>query len=282
MPGTRPVAALAEAERYLTALGVESPRAEAETLLMHVLGTDRAGLYGRADALADPERDRLALLLAERSSGVPLQHITGQQAFHGLVLRVIPGVFVPRPETEVVVERALEVLEGVASPVAVDVGTGTGAIALSIKRARPDARVLATDRSGDAESLAAENAGRLGLDVETLRGDLLAPLPGDLRGRLDLIVSNPPYVATEDHASLPPEVRRDPYEALVGGVEVHRRLAEAAPRWLRPGGALVMEIGADQGPEVRSLLDRAFERAEVLPDLAGRDRVVRGRLSRAR
>ncbi len=113
--------------------------------------------------------------------------------------------------------------------------------------------------------------------MELLRGDLLSPIPGDLRGRLDLVVSNPPYVTRGEYESLPPEVRRDPYEALVGGTDVHRRLAHEAPEWLRPGGWLVVEIGAAQGLEVRGLLGAALEAVEVLPDLARRDRVVRGR-----
>lgn len=273
----RPTAALAEAARRLAAGGVPSARAEAEMLLMHLLGTDRAGLYARTDGLDAGDRERLARLVARRTEGVPLQHLTGEQPFGELTLRVRPGVFVPRPETEVVLERALEAVEPVPSPVAVDVGSGAGAIALSIKHARPDARVVATDTSEEAIALARENAERLGLTVEVLLGDLLAPLPPGLLGRLDLVVSNPPYVRPEEHPTLPEEVRRDPREALVGGTQVHRRLAEEAPRWLRPGGWLVVEIGADQGGEVRSLLAPTFDRLEILPDLAGRDRVARGR-----
>jgi release factor glutamine methyltransferase len=126
--------------------------------------------------------------------------------------------------------------------------------------------------------VARANASRHALDVEVLQGDLLSPLPDDLRGRVDLVVSNPPYVTRTEYDELPVEVRAEPYEALVGGVDVHRRLAEDAPRWLRPRGWLVMEIGAAQGSEVRDLMSGRFELVEVLPDLAGRDRVVRGRL----
>jgi release factor glutamine methyltransferase len=115
--------------------------------------------------------------------------------------------------------------------------------------------------------------------VDVLLGDLLHPLPGEIRGRLDLIVSNPPYVTEEEYRSLPPEVRAEPYEALVGGTDIHRRLATEAVEWLAPGGWLFVEIGAAQGPEVRALFERSFVDVAVVPDLAGRDRVVRGRLN---
>jgi len=265
-----------KAEGYLEARGIASPHAEAEALVMHALGTDRTELYSER-AIGLGAAARIARALCRRCEGVPLQHLTGEQPFLDLTLAVRAGVFIPRPETETVVERALEILEGIEGPVVVDVGTGTGAIALSIKRARPDARVLATDRSPAAIALAGENAARHGLEIELLPGDLLAPLPEELRGRLSLIVSNPPYVTEEEYAALPREVLADPREALLGGVEVHRRLAEEAPRWLRPGGRLVMEIGETQGAEVRALLEGGFADVRILPDLAGRDRVALAR-----
>jgi release factor glutamine methyltransferase len=244
---------------------------------MYFLGTDRAGLYAREEGLDTRTARLFGRALCQRCHGVPLQYLTGEQQFLDLVLGVAPGVFVPRPETEVLVERALEVLPD-GDPVAVDVGTGTGAVALAMKRRRPDARLWATDVSEDAVGVARANASRHALEVEVLRGDLLAPLPAELKGAVDLVVSNPPYVTREEYESLPAEVRAEPYEALVGGTDVHRRLAEEAPGWLRPGGWLVVEIGASQGEGVRALLGERFGRLEVLPDLAGRDRVVRGRL----
>ena len=264
---------------YLEAHGVESPRATAEALLMHFLGTDRAGLYARTDGLDTATARLYGRALCQRCSGTPLQHLTGEQQFMDLTLAVSPGVFVPRPETEGLVEAALVAIEavGTPAPVVVDVGTGTGAVALAIKRLRPDARVLATDVSEAAVTLAAQNAARHGLDVEVHQGDLLSPLPADLRGRLDLLVSNPPYVAREEYEALPEEVRAEPYEALVGGTRVHERLVELAPAWLVPGGWLVVEIGADQGAPVQALFEARLDDVEVLPDLAGRDRVVRGR-----
>jgi release factor glutamine methyltransferase len=273
----RPAEVVARSADYLERHGVETPRETAEALLMYFLRTDRAGLYAR-DAGLDTRTARLyGRALCQRCHGVPLQYLTGEQQFLDLVLGVAPGVFVPRPETETLVERALEVLGSGATTV-VDVGTGSGAVALAIKRRRADARVLATDLSNEAAAVARSNASRLALDVEVFRGDLLSPLPADLRGKVDLVVSNPPYVTREEYDSLPREVRAEPFEALVGGTDLHRRLAEEAPGWLRGGAWFVVETGSAQGPEVAGLLGDRFESIEVLPDLAGRDRVVRGRL----
>jgi release factor glutamine methyltransferase len=246
---------------------------------MYFLVTDRAGLYARAEGLDTRTAKLFGRALCQRCHGVPLQYLTGEQQFLDLVLGVAPGVFVPRPETEVLVERALEVLDDREAPHVVDVGTGTGAVALAIKRRRPDAAVFATDTSEDAAAVARANASRHALDVTVLLGDLLSPLPASLRGRLDLVVSNPPYVTREEYDSLPEEVKAEPYEALVGGTDIHGRLAEAAAEWLGPGGWLVMEIGAAQGESVRNLVEDGFHGVEILPDLAGRDRVVRGRLA---
>ncbi|HZB04014.1 MAG TPA: peptide chain release factor N(5)-glutamine methyltransferase [Actinomycetota bacterium] len=275
----RPAEVVSRSADYLDRHGVEEPRATAEALLQYFLGTDRAGLYARAEGLDTRTAKQFGRALCQRCHGVPLQYLTGEQQFFDLVLGASPGVFVPRPETEVVVERALEVVPDGDGSVAVDVGTGTGAIALAIKRFRPATRVLAIDRSGEAAAVARANASRHALDVEVLEGDLLEPVPSDLRGMVDLVVSNPPYVSRDEYEALPPEVRAEPYEALVGGTDVHRRLAEAAPGWLRAGGWLVMEIGDEQAEEVRDVLAARFESVDVLPDLAGRDRVVRGRLA---
>jgi release factor glutamine methyltransferase len=244
---------------------------------MHFLRTDRAGLHARREGLDTRTAQLFGRALCQRCHGTPLQYLTGEQQFMELALAVAPGVFVPRPETEGLVEAALQTLRDVAAPIAVDVGTGTGAVALAIKRLRPDARVLATEISVEAVGLARRNASRLELEVDVRRGDLLDPVPGALRGRIDLIVSNPPYVTRDEYETLPEEVRLEPYEALVGGTDVHRRLAEEAPGWLAPSGSLVVEIGSSQGQEVRAILAEGFEDVEVLPDLAGRDRVVRAR-----
>jgi release factor glutamine methyltransferase len=263
---------------YLAAHGVESPLASTEALLMRILGTDRAGLYRGSDGLDTATAKLFGRALCQRCRGVPLQYLTGEQQFMDLSLSVSPGVFVPRPETEVLVDVALSTVEGLSDPpVVVDVGTGTGAVGLAIKHHRPDAVVWATDVSEAAVTMARANGVRLGLDVDVRLGDLLDPLPPHLVGRVDLLVSNPPYVTEEEYEDLPQEVKIEPLEALVGGTGVHRRLVDAASRWLAPGRWLVVEIGAAQGREVTALAQEGLVDVEVLPDLAGRDRVVRGR-----
>ncbi|HXJ65751.1 MAG TPA: peptide chain release factor N(5)-glutamine methyltransferase, partial [Actinomycetota bacterium] len=244
-----------------------------EVLLMDVLGVDRAALYARSSGLSPAEAKTYGRALCRRCVGTPLQHLTGHQPFRRLDLAVLPGVFVPRPETEVVVEAALDLVADIAEPVVVDLGTGTGAIALAIAQEHPGARVLATDLSPEAVALARENAARHSLIVTVVDGDLFAPVPSELAGAVDLVVSNPPYV--EADAPLPPDVRADPELALFGGTAVHRRIAEEGCSWLRPGGAVAVEIGAGQGAEVRSIFHEAgYTNVEVLPDLAMRDRVV--------
>ncbi|HEX6329827.1 MAG TPA: peptide chain release factor N(5)-glutamine methyltransferase [Actinomycetota bacterium] len=268
---------LRRAADYLDRHGVESPRATAEQLLMHVLDTDRAGLYTLDDGLDAREARLFGRALCQRCAGTPLQHLTGEQAFRKIQLEVRPGVFVPRPETEVLVEHALEALGDAEDPVVVDVGTGTGAIALAVKYERPDTVVYATDLSPEAVELARANAARLELDVRILEGALLEPLPSELRGWVDLVVSNPPYLSPDEFEDLPLEVRADPEIALVGDVAVIERLADDAARWLRDGGVLALEIGAAQGRAVTDLLGRGYADVRVEPDLAGRDRVVLAR-----
>lgn len=274
--GAIAVEVLRRAEQRLAASGVESPRAEAEALLGWLEGTGRAGLYGRRGRLSSRVVRAMSWATGRRGAGVPLQRLTGEQWFCGLRLRVASGVFIPRPETEVLVEAALELVAGLEAPTVVDVGTGTGAVGLAVKDRRSDARVMATDVSRRAVALARWNAARLGLEVDVRRGDLLEPVPGELGGRVDLIVSNPPYLTEEEVAAAPREVRVEPRTALVGGTRVHARIVAAADRWLRPGGRLAMEVGASEGEEVAGLL-AAFEEVRVVADLAGRDRVVIGR-----
>ena len=274
----RPALVVRRAADYLSRHDVEAPLPTAEILMASVLGTDRAGVYARDDGLSTAEAKRFGRALCQRCVGVPLQHLTGDQPFRRLTLVVRPGVFIPRPETEIVVEHALAAVSGVAAPVVVDVGTGTGAIALTIKDERPDARVLAIDLSPEAVELARENATRSALDVEVVQGDLLDPVPAVLRGSVDLVVSNPPYVEPHELATLPREVLADPMLALAGGIEVYERLFAQAAQVLRPGGAVVVEIGESQGSRVRAAATAAgFVSVEVEPDLNGRDRIVTGR-----
>ena len=273
----RPSEVLTRASEYLAKHDVESPRENAEVLLMSVLDTDRAGLFTRSEGLSSAEARAFGRALCRRCTGEPLQHLTGEQAFRTLTLVVRPGVFIPRPETEVLVEVALEMVAERPEPLVVDVGTGSGAVAVSIAREHAGARVLATDLSAAAVDLARVNAERAGVEIAVLEGDLLDPLPAELRGSLDLVVSNPPYVDPADAEELSVEVLADPSLALFGGTDVHRRLADESGGWLRPGGLLVMEIGAEQAGEVEHILrEQGFAQVLTRRDLAGRDRVVVG------
>jgi len=261
---------------YLARHDVDSPLASAEQLMMLVLGTDRAGAYARTDGLRAAEAKAFGRALCRRCTGTPLQHLTGVAGFRGLDLVVRRGVFVPRPETEVLVGVALEMIEGVDRPVVVDVGTGSGAIALAIKYERPDAVVHATDTSPEAVDLARENAERLELDVDVVQGGLLEPLP--LSVRPDLVASNPPYVPLAEEAALPLDVLAEPREAMFGHAEVYSELFEQAAYRLSIGGRVVVEIHEDAAAELSRLVgDAGFVDVRVTQDLAWRDRVLGAR-----
>jgi len=263
---------------YLDRHGVESPVPTAELLLANTLGTDRAGLYVRTQDVSAAEARSFGRALCVRCAGTPVQHITGEQPFRRLVVTVRPGVFIPRPETEIVVERALALIHDLEHPIVVDVGTGTGAIALSIGDEHPGSILWATDLSADARRLASDNADRAGVALNVVQGDLLAGLPPALRGRVDLVVSNPPYVDASARETLPPEVLADPPLALFGDPALYGRLAVEAATWLRPGGVLVVEIGETRGDDTAAgFREAGFADIEVAPDLAGRDRVVSAR-----
>ncbi len=219
-------------------------------------------------------------LVARRLAGEPLQYLTGIAGFRRLEIQVGPGVFVPRPETEVVTGQALALLP--PGGTVVDLCCGSGAIGLAIADERPDARVVATELSREALGWARRNQARLGLDVTLLEGSLFDPLPSSLRGGVDLIVTNPPYVAVAEAPALPPEVRdHEPHLALFAGefgLSVIRDIVMQAPPWLSPQGWIVLEIGEHQGAEVAALLRAGgFDEVAVHPDLAGRDRVAVGR-----
>jgi release factor glutamine methyltransferase len=279
----RPAEVARRAADYLARHDVESPLPTAELLLSSVLGTDRTGIYARTRGLSSSEARIYGRALCRRCSGAPVQHLTGVQGFRRISLAIRPGVFVPRPETEVLVEAALALIADTAAPVVVDVGTGAGPIALALKDERPDARVVATDLSPDAVELARENALRLGLEVEVLEGDLLGPAPRELDGAFDLVVSNPPYLSPEDAAALPREVRADPPLSLLGGIEGYERLFDEAVGRLRAGGAVVVEIGETMGWAVgRKAAEAGLGCVHVHRDLVGRDRVVTARLAEGR
>jgi release factor glutamine methyltransferase len=275
-------ALLAEASATLGAAGVAAPEWDAERLLRHVLGWDRAALIANPEhVVSGPEEERLRSLVRRRAVREPLQYILGTQAFWKHEFLVTPAVLIPRPETELLVETALELLEGVDKPVIVDVGTGSGCIALSLAFERPDAEVHATDISEPALEVARENARRLGLEgrVAFHHGDLLEPVAG-LEGRVDLIVSNPPYVDPAERDTLAPEVRdHEPATALFAAdvMAYPARLAGAAREALRTGGCLVVEIGIGlQAPVTEAFLSAGLCRTGQRTDFSGIVRVIVG------
>ncbi|HWK20704.1 MAG TPA: peptide chain release factor N(5)-glutamine methyltransferase [Microbacteriaceae bacterium] len=276
-------AALADAARRLAEAGVPSPQADAELLAGHVLELGRGEVAARALAGAElPEAAAIAFwrLVGRRAAREPLQHLTGVAHFRSLSLRVGPGAFVPRPETEVVAQFAIDALAAVAAPepIAVDLGTGSGAIAIALATEVPHARVYAVELSPDAFVWAKQNAMAARADNLTLvHGDLADALP-ELDGAVDVVVSNPPYIPT---GAIPrdPEVRlHDPELALYGGedgLDVVRALEATARRLLRPGGVLVIEHGELQGPEIARLLaDAGWRAVATHPDLVGRPRAT--------
>ena len=262
---------------HLAARGAEQPRLHAERLLAHALAMERVELYMHLDRPLSPaELDAARALLARRAGGEPLQYVLGEWGFRRLTLRVDRRALIPRPETETVVERCLALLDGLVAPRVLDVGTGSGAIALAIADEHPGARVTAIDVSEDALALARENAARTGIDVELVHHDLFAGLPGDA---WDLVVANPPYVRNDELASLGAEVVE--WEPGVALVERGHTEALVRDAWeaLRPRGALVLEIHADAAADVVALVEaHRYVEVAVTADLAGRNRVVEGRL----
>ena len=243
--------ALRGASATLAAAGIDTAELDAELLLRHVLGWDRARLLAAArDPLPEPAGSSFRALVAQRATRRPLQHLTGVQAFWRHDFVVSPDVLIPRPETELLVETALQLVRDVSSPIIVDVGTGSGCIAISLALERPDARVVAIDLSAAALAVARANVERLGADVQLVRGDLLDAL----RGPVDLVVSNPPYVDPAQRGGLMPEVRdHDPALALFapeGALALYARLAREAAVVLRPDGVLAVEVGAGMGDDV--------------------------------
>jgi release factor glutamine methyltransferase len=272
---TATIGALLEQGRRQLAPRGTAARLEAELLLAHLLDTARSTL------IAHPERIVSAAgtaaysgLLARAAAGEPLAYLTGVREFWSLPLAVTPAVLIPRPETELAVERCLALLP--ASACVCDLGTGSGAIALALGGERPSWRITATDRSAPALQVAQANARRLGRSIEFLQGDWFTPLRGR---RFDLLVSNPPYVAAADAAM--GALAYEPPEALTpgpGGLEALDTIIMQAPDHLATGGWLVLEHGADQGaPVARALVAAGFARVRCHPDLAGHGRVTEAR-----
>ncbi len=281
---------------YLAEKGLENTRLETELLLGHALSLPRIELYlNYARPMDEGELARYKVLLKRRLSGEPVQYITGTVSFMFAEFEVNRSVLIPRPETEALTEVALQLLNetgsGVdsgmgsdAEQVIADVGTGSGVIAVTLAMKAPRARVLATDASEEALRVAARNAERAGVSgrIEFLQGEMLEPLLGaGLAGGLTLLVSNPPYVASGDIESLPPEVRDfEPRIALDGGtdgLDCLRVMAQDGPSLLAPGGALALEVGDGQADAVADMVRAVVGASETMKDYAGRDRIVVGR-----
>lgn len=260
------------AEDVLHEAGCASPRHDAERLAARGLDVTWSELWARLREPIDPAP--LDAVLDRRRLGEPLAYILGSSVFYGIELECGPGVLVPRPETETLVDVALELISDRDAPTVVDIGTGTGAVAIAIARSRPDARVWATEKYRDALRFAQINVRRTRARVNVVRGDLYDALPASLRGRCDLVASNPPYVP--DGADVPSDVLAEPREAVFAGRgdDVLRRLARDAHNWVAPGGAVACEIGsAEQIGAVAHELD-GFGPPDVRSDHTGRSRVV--------
>jgi release factor glutamine methyltransferase len=271
--------ALAQATTVLERAGLAEPRLDAEVLLAHALGLTRAQLYAcLTQRLSPQDRERYQALIARRARHEPVAYIVGHRAFYGLDFLVDRRALIPRPETELLVERAVVIAQARSLRLIADVGTGCGAIAISLAAHLPEATLYALDASPDALAVAEANCRRHGVEgrVHLLRGDLLSPLPQPV----DLITANLPYVPREELQSLPPAIRDyEPLTALDGGedgLEAIRRLLAQARGHLRPRGAILLEIGADQGPAVAQLAQQRFPMAkvDVIRDYADLDRVV--------
>lgn len=274
----------------LRGAGLDDPDQEVRWIIERATGRTPAEQVASLDeAVTEREVRFVDDMVARRAAGEPLQYVLGRWAFRTLDLYVDRRVLIPRPETEVVAGLAIEALAALGRPgVAVDLGTGSGAIALSLAAERwPHVEVWATDRSSDALEVARANLAGLGRRAAVVRlvaGDWFSALPDELRGRIDVVVSNPPYVAAGD--PLPSEVADwEPLEALVPGptgLEAIDRILAAAPAWLQPDGVLVVEIGEEQGTVSQALaLGAGFAEAAVHPDLAGRDRALVARRAAA-
>ena len=267
-------------EQFFSEKGIESPRLDAEVLLAHLLSRERIHLYVHFDEpLEAAELSEFRELVKQRARRVPVAYLTGRREFMGLSFHVGSGVLIPRPDTEILVQTAIEELR--TAPGATkfaDLGTGSGAIALSVLHYVPDASSDATDISAEALAIAEKNAADLGLSerINLHEGDLLKPLAGQ---KYHAILSNPPYIPDADIPGLQPEVREhEPRIALAGGadgLDFYRRIAAGAKDFLLEGGFLAVEIGIHQADEVRRIVEEnGLARAEIRRDLAGIDRVV--------
>jgi len=261
------------------AVASPSPRLDAEVLVMHATGLARTALITRAQELLSPECEvRLQKLLARRECGEPIAYLTGKREFWSLELCVAPDVLIPRPETELLVEQALKRIPEQTSWTIADLGTGSGAVALAIARERPRCRLIATDNSSTALTIAIANAHQLDIEnIEFRLGDWLTPLAGMT---VDMIASNPPYIQANDPHLAEGDIRFEPYSALIAGadgLDAIRRIAADAVSVLRPDGYLLLEHGYDQASRVRTLLEsHDYDRVFSFRDTANHERVTAG------
>ncbi len=265
-------------EQYFGSHGAETPRLDAEVLLSHLLGEKRIYLYVHFDQpLTADELARYREMVKRRTSGEPVAYICGEKEFMGLPFKVSPSVLVPQPDTEILVEAAIERLKGKENIRIADVCTGSGAIALALAHYLPEASVAATEISPEALAIAKENAEALGLSerAEFFEGDLLAPLVGKT---FDAIVSNPPYIPSDDIDGLPREVRAEPRMALDGGadgLDFYRRFVRESAAFLHDGGFLAVECGETQAGAIAEMAAAGgFGKTEIVRDLADKERVV--------
>ena len=276
--------AIAESRRVLGQAGIESAEQEVLWIVQHVLRLPAHHVViDRDRLLASTELADVKGLIQRRVGREPLQYILGTQEFCGLEFHVNPAVLIPRPETELLVEYVAQRISSEQPATIVDVCTGSGCIAVAIARQRPRARLIATDLSSRSLDVARQNAARhsVGERMIWLEGNLLGALAGQrLEGQVDVIVSNPPYIAEADWATLQPEVRLfEPRGALVAGpkgTELHERLLQEAGRYLSPGGALILEVGAGQARTIRQIVEQisGYRFHRLVYDEAGLERVV--------
>jgi release factor glutamine methyltransferase len=266
---------LKRSEEFLVRKGIENAKGDARRLLAHGLSITPMQVMLQFDRpLSDSEVARLRALVVRRGQNEPLQHIEGTVAFRHLNLRCDGRALVPRPETEQLVDEVLSRLKDMPKARIHEVGAGTGCISLSLRHERADLRVTASDLSGQALSLARENASLLGIWLPLWRGDLLEAVRD---GSLDAVVSNPPYIASAEISGLSAEVRADPRLALDGGrdgLDIFRRLVPGALAALKPGGWLLCEHGHDQGASTRTLCGAGWTDVATVKDLAGIDRFL--------
>lgn len=265
-------------QQFFAGKGIDSPRLDAEILLAHVLHKERIYLYAHYDEPMNPqELAAYRELVKKRANRYSVAHILGTQPFMGLDFKVNEDVLIPRPETEMLVESVVAAAEGTA-PSIVDIGTGSGAIVLSLLHYLPQAKGIGVDISPKALAIAAENGKALGLDgrVTWIESDLFTNVP---QGPYDWIVSNPPYLTQHDMEELQPEVRHDPALALYGGddgLDIYRRLAKESPAFVKRGGHCIVEIGAGQTQDVSAIFtaDGAYEHEKTVKDYGGIERVL--------